>query len=278
MYDVASDLEYRHPRPQPCDDETQTLSHTHLVEGATPSFSHRRLRSPSPAKELSYQSHATIAERRNNPVPPYLVLSNHQPVGNSFMPVLMSPIPNTHKGGGTAADYEWDSESVYSRDDNTAPYVSPLKVPPKGNNYTNPDMSANPVLHEHYARKHSSSQIGNATEPPVSESFQADSSGVNSGAGEYGSRVNMPQYGSLYSPLTPFFADKREPAHKKGSKIMFGQNGWLEKTGQTPEKKNPQTKGMFEGIKKMAKGFVSRLSCSAAKAAHTSVLYDAGLF
>ena len=40
---------------------------------------------------------------------------------------------------------------------------------------------------------------------------------------------------------------------------MFGENGWLEKTGQTPEKKkDPQKKSMFEGIKKIAKGLVSR--------------------
>lgn len=180
------------------------------------------------------------------------------------MPTKMDPEPSTPKAGLGTADYEWDSESVYSRDNNTEPCASPLRFPSKRDDCTGPSMSEDLVLHGYHAWKYSSSQIENTANPPAFERFHSESSGNKPGPGSPGNRPVMPQKDALYSPLTPFFADKEAPANKKGSKIMFGQNGWLERTGQTPEKtKETQKKSMFEGIKRMARGFVSDLPCSA---------------
>jgi hypothetical protein len=61
-----------------------------------------------------------------------------------------------------------------------------------------------------------------------------------------------------YSPLTPYFVDKNQPGCKKGSKVLIGQNGWLERTGKTPEKRKDSHKsGMLESIKRIAKDMVS---------------------
>ncbi|KAH6877333.1 hypothetical protein B0T10DRAFT_584400 [Thelonectria olida] len=58
-----------------------------------------------------------------------------------------------------------------------------------------------------------------------------------------------------FSPLQMYFRGPDFPSVKKGEKTMIGNNGWLERTDQAPEKKKtPQRKGgIIEGIKKIAK-------------------------
>ncbi|KEZ43755.1 hypothetical protein SAPIO_CDS3896 [Scedosporium apiospermum] len=71
---------------------------------------------------------------------------------------------------------------------------------------------------------------------------------------------------TLYSPLTPFFADQSHPTSKKGEKVMFGQNGWLERTGETPEKKRDvQKRSIFEIVKKIAKEMLNNGRLDVAK-------------
>jgi hypothetical protein len=62
-----------------------------------------------------------------------------------------------------------------------------------------------------------------------------------------------------FSPLQMYFRGSDFPSVKRGEKIMIGDNGWLERTDQVPEKskKTPQRKGgIIEGIKKIAKDMV----------------------
>ena len=261
----VSSLDKPLPKSHPYHHETQTL-HGHLAEDVAPSFSHPRLGSLSPDKELSsYQSHATLAERRHQSPPSRLVVEHPRPYEISsserIMPAQMNPEPSTPKGRTAAtAEYEWDSESVYSGDGSAEACVSPLKVPPKRDGRIDSGMNDNPILQGYCTWKHSSPQVENAANPPIFEQFHAESSGSNPGAGEDSvGKIMTPPRVALYSPLTPFFAYKGAPVNKKGSKTMFGQNGWLEKTGQPPEKKkNPQKHSMLEGLKRMAKDLVSR--------------------
>ena len=246
------------PESHPYHDASQTLSHAHLVEGIAPSFSYPRLRSLSPAKHLSPdRSQTTLAERRNHPPPSNLVFPNPQTVGNPTLPAPMSPVPQTPKRGLATTDYEWDSESVYSRDDKAEPCVGPLRIPPREDDSIEPIMGDNSILHGYCAWKQASPQLENITNPPALEHLNSEFPGHGSEAEKTESKLKSQQK-ALYSPLTPFFADKGGAADKKGSKMMFGQNGWLEKTGETPEKKKiTQKKSMFGGLRKMAKDLVS---------------------
>lgn len=125
----------------------------------------------------------------------------------------------------------------------------------------NPGIIDNPVLQGYCTWKHSSPQVGNVAHPPAFEQSHAESSGVNPGAGNKAvDKILTPPMDALYSPLTLFFAHKDAPVDKKGSKSMFGQNGWLERTGPPFEKNNyQQKKSMFGGLKRMAKDLVSRV-------------------
>lgn len=62
----------------------------------------------------------------------------------------------------------------------------------------------------------------------------------------------------VYSPFTPFFSTKDMPASKTASKTMIGDNGWLERTTFSPEKKSSPTKkgGFLDNLRKKAKGMV----------------------
>lgn len=280
MCDATSDLDNPLSRPQLYHNESQTLSHAHHVEGVTPSFSYPRLRSVSPEKCLpSYQSHGTLAERRNHPAPTHLVAADPQSAANPFVPPQMDPEPSTPKAGCAMADYEWDSESVYSRDNNSDLCISPLKVSSKIDANTDTNMGEDLVLQGYHVWKRSYSRIENTANPPSFEYSHPESSESGLGPGRAGIRPMMAQKDALYSPLTPFFVDKEETSTKKGSKIMFGQNGWLEKTGQTPEKKkDSQKRSMFEGVKKMARGFVSDLPCPKISSPYASALTMCGSF
>lgn len=62
-----------------------------------------------------------------------------------------------------------------------------------------------------------------------------------------------------FSPLKLYFRGSDFPSEKMGEKTMIGDNGWLERTDQVPDKtkKTPQKRGgILEGIKKIAKDMV----------------------
>lgn len=252
-------------KSHPCHDRVQTLSHHHVAEGVACSFSYPRLRSLSPEKELSSsRSQATLAERRRQCPLTHLAVDYFNTYGDPYLqraiPIQTMPESHTPKARIPAAtDCEWDSESVYSGDDNTAARVSPLRLSSRGNGCAGVDMADNTVFREYYNWKHSSPGNMNAAGHSTPETLlpNSDTSGLKAGKA-CERKVAQPRRHILYSPLTPFFADNGVPADKKGSKTLFGQNGWLERTGQTPEKKkDPQKKSMFDGLRKVAKDLVS---------------------
>ncbi|KFA45529.1 hypothetical protein S40293_08728 [Stachybotrys chartarum IBT 40293] len=72
--------------------------------------------------------------------------------------------------------------------------------------------------------------------------------------GDKGEAMDSDKESPLFSPLALYFRDQNIPHIKKGEKTLIGQNGWLERTGGSPEKKTPQKKGgIIDSIKKIAK-------------------------
>ena len=67
----------------------------------------------------------------------------------------------------------------------------------------------------------------------------------------------------LFSPLALYFRGQDLSTVKKVEKVLIGDNGWLERTGQQDEqtemdKKTPQKRaGFLDSIKKIAKDMVS---------------------
>lgn len=251
-------------KSHPYHPETHTLSHGYLAEGVAPSSSHPKMGPLQPVRKLPpYQSHATLARRRHQTPPsPLLVGEPHlyrTSSSKQIMPVQMDQeSPSAPEERAVAAsEYEWDSESVYSEYGNTEACASPLKVPPIWDGRIDHGMSDNPVLHGYCTWKHPSTQVENVANSPAFEQTHTEPSGANLWAEKGVRKITASPRDALYSPLTPFFAHKGAPVDKKGSKTMFGQNGWLEKTERNPKKKrDTQRKGIFEGLKRMAKDLV----------------------
>ncbi|KAI5457246.1 hypothetical protein BGZ63DRAFT_427967 [Mariannaea sp. PMI_226] len=66
----------------------------------------------------------------------------------------------------------------------------------------------------------------------------------------------LEENGPQFSPLQLYFRGSGFPSDKKGEKILIGDNGWLERTEETPDKvkkTTPKKAGIIEGIKKIAK-------------------------
>ncbi|GJD01970.1 hypothetical protein ColKHC_10795 [Colletotrichum higginsianum] len=67
----------------------------------------------------------------------------------------------------------------------------------------------------------------------------------------------------IYSPLRPYFAYKDLPTQKIAGKTLIGEQGWLERPNQTPDRKkdsSPKKPGLLDSLKKMAKD-MSLLYC-----------------
>lgn len=134
--------------------------------------------------------------------------------------------------------------------------VHPLHVPNKKNG--KPTNSADAALQSHGARETSS--LG--TSPPNCGRRSVRRSKSLHGIKHSKSRPNLsanPSPERKYSPLTPFFADKSFPVPRKGKKTLIGDNGWLERTVASPEKKgkeSPKKQGLFDSLKKIAKEMV----------------------
>ncbi|GKT49434.1 uncharacterized protein ColSpa_09615 [Colletotrichum spaethianum] len=61
----------------------------------------------------------------------------------------------------------------------------------------------------------------------------------------------------IYSPLRPYFAYKDLPVQKIAGKTLIGEQGWLERPDQTPDRKkkdnSPKKPGLLDSLKKIAK-------------------------
>ncbi|GKT57289.1 hypothetical protein CT0861_10451 [Colletotrichum tofieldiae] len=61
----------------------------------------------------------------------------------------------------------------------------------------------------------------------------------------------------IYSPLRPYFAFKELPLQKVAGKTLIGEQGWLERPNQTPDRKkkdgSPKKPGLLDSLKKIAK-------------------------
>ncbi|KAK1659295.1 hypothetical protein BDP55DRAFT_563317 [Colletotrichum godetiae] len=62
----------------------------------------------------------------------------------------------------------------------------------------------------------------------------------------------------IYSPLRPYFAYKDLPVQRIAGKTLIGEQGWLERPSNTPDRKrkdgSPKKPGLLDYLKKIAKG------------------------
>ncbi|KAK1966984.1 hypothetical protein LY78DRAFT_634765 [Colletotrichum sublineola] len=59
-----------------------------------------------------------------------------------------------------------------------------------------------------------------------------------------------------YSPLRPYFAYKELPVQKIAGKTLIGEQGWLERPNQSPDRKkdgSPKKPGLLDSLKKIAR-------------------------
>ncbi|KAK1998874.1 hypothetical protein LX36DRAFT_718159 [Colletotrichum falcatum] len=61
----------------------------------------------------------------------------------------------------------------------------------------------------------------------------------------------------IYSPLRPYFAYKELPVQKIAGKTLIGEQGWLERPNQSPDRKkkdgSPKKPGLLDSLKKVAR-------------------------
>ncbi|KAK2038542.1 hypothetical protein LZ31DRAFT_478610 [Colletotrichum somersetense] len=61
----------------------------------------------------------------------------------------------------------------------------------------------------------------------------------------------------IYSPLRPYFAYKELPVQKIAGKTLIGEQGWLERPNQSPDRKkkdgSPKKPGLLDSLKKIAR-------------------------
>lgn len=129
------------------------------------------------------------------------------------------------------------SSSVYSMDELPEVLVNPLNINKVSEDTACSHQSAQ--LHEH-ARW--------SMVTPKSMSSPSDQSGNK----EWHSPAAAPQAG--FSSLAGFSGVPKPVAAQKGRKVLFGENGWLERTGDSGKNRSPPKKsGIMGALKRMAK-------------------------
>jgi hypothetical protein len=201
----------------------------------------------------TFRSHSPrIPERRNQKGPTEIRTGSSQKYA-TFVRRHHGQPTTTHPLSVNQSQYmEEETSSVYSQDGDQPLHVSPLNISVIKTNSLDETKSA--ILKEYveWRTRLNEDDLGhsNAQEIPTHQLRRSKS------------RPEEPKDldpEALYSPLTPYFADKKFPV-KKGGKTMIGDNGWLERTApKTPEmkKSSPKKSGLLDSIKKIAKEMVN---------------------
>lgn len=168
------------------------------------------------------------------------------------------------------------SSSKYSYDDRQAP--APLQISQNKFNHPSPMLNkASFDAGNHWAQLYGcgtspepSPLQQNVTHRPRRTKSNTDAFRHQSLAAEvYESAIPrksvlqaLPVESPMFSPLAFYFRGQDLPVERRGEKKLFGDNGWLEKTGEMVERetKTPQKKGkLFDSIKKIARDMVCPL-------------------
>ncbi|KAH7134836.1 hypothetical protein B0J13DRAFT_528942 [Dactylonectria estremocensis] len=211
---------------------------------------------------------SNLAERRHKAPPPPLQLGGgrrnaHGPQ-RPDMKIVTDPVSPLSQGQYESSRLTEDDDSLYSQDSRYMDH--------RGTNHQRSRSKLNDAVVDAYKDW---AQIHTPSTPPRDSSVRPESltrrprRSKSTGEGLRQSRtadVPLPsitprdalrsEATPLFSPLQFYFRGPDFPMTKMGGKTMIGDNGWLERTDQTPDttKKTPQKKvGIIEGIKKIAK-------------------------
>ncbi|PKS09671.1 hypothetical protein jhhlp_004291 [Lomentospora prolificans] len=188
--------------------------------------------SPSQGQEIHSYVQKSITEKR---LPGFLSTT----VANESKKIMS---PKGCNMSGQAAE-----ESPTTKGDSTIP-THHLRISPYTSGFSE-DVPVSPVI-QAYCEWDSRIQRGHDNSSNYGLSNRAEASGP-----EQWVSTTESEGEPLYSPLTPFFTtDMGCAPSKKGEKVMIGDNGWLERTGRTPEnKKTNHKRSLFETLKDIAK-------------------------
>ncbi|KAH7311757.1 hypothetical protein B0I35DRAFT_514476 [Stachybotrys elegans] len=226
---------------------------------------------------------SSLAQRRNREPPAPIYTSREQsrsrapPIPMPMMkpaPEQVSPMgPEMFHGSGHLND---DDVSLYSQDGDVIPNPSPMYL--KSKTFTGPTRGA-----EADKLRNDWAPLGSPFEPAPRDFTQLRQTAAhkpqrtrsNAGGVKHQSirplisDVNLPPPLPIpglgvdshnspdFSPLELYFrSDAFFPNPRKASKQLIGQNGWLERTGGSPDKEKkatPKKTGILDGIKKIAK-------------------------
>lgn len=242
----------------------------------------------------------SIAERRHRKPPTPIRTSDIKSLPRGPFRSKMVAVPETvsplaKDSSLRPAEMNEDDVSIYSQEDNPMPQPE-TKGRPKGQPSSNstaaaplteavletyqnwarlhgPFDSPEPIVvrdgptHRSRRSKSNANQLAHqSVHPRISGHAQLAWGPETSPApapacGHTGETMDSDKESPLFSPLALYFRDQNIPHIKKGEKTLIGQNGWLERTGGSPEKKTPQKKGgIIDSIKKIAKDMVNTTS------------------
>lgn len=204
-------------------------------------------RGPAPSKVRVYHS----APERNDPPSPIRVRHHQKPVSQSPSQDDSSSI------------YSNEDEDEDEQDTGNLPHISPLRIKKPADPEAEHDLERRPsVLRDYATWADSSTHALNGdgargmSPPPSTPEHGA---AISQTGLDNNNDDNRGDTRDVYSPLAPFAKGGGNSITGKGRKVMIGSNGWLERTGKTPDKKpSPLKKGGFlDALKRMAKEVVS---------------------
>ncbi|KAJ0166287.1 hypothetical protein CTA2_7921 [Colletotrichum tanaceti] len=191
---------------------------------------------------------SSIAERCRQHTPTPVNINDRRQYGtlvNDTESIPLVPQPKTPDGPPLPGIDHVDSSSVYSQSEGQP---SPLHI--KRDDI--PRHIEN-VLQSYSGWKDSNVQAPVPDVPGCVENAQ--------GHGPYKGRLEalrqpVMDASQIYSPLRPYFAYKELPTQKIAGKTLIGEQGWLERPNQTPDRRkdsSPKKPGLLDSLKKMAK-------------------------
>ncbi|KAK1985093.1 hypothetical protein LZ30DRAFT_399055 [Colletotrichum cereale] len=192
---------------------------------------------------------SSLAERRRQNTPTPVNVNDRRQYGTIVdNPDSVAPVPQpvTPDMPSPASIEPVDSSSIYSQGEGRP---SPLHV-------KKDDI---PQHIKNMLQSHSGWRDPNT---PAPAHGMASRGGIAQGHGPYKGRLEALRQpamdaSQIYSPLRPYFAYKELPVQKIAGKTLIGEQGWLERPNQSPDRKkkdgSPKKPGLLDSLKKIAR-------------------------
>lgn len=195
---------------------------------------------------------SSLAERRQQHTPKPVNVQDSRQYGSIVenaggMPSVRPPMtPDSPSSAGTV---QAESSSIYSQSEG---HPSPLRI----------QRDDIPRHIKHVLESYSGWKD---TKAPALVSDTSGRGGSAQGRGLPKGRLEalkqpVMDASDIYSPLRPYFAYKELPVQRIAGKTLIGEQGWLERPDNTPDRKrkdgSPKKPGLLDYLKKIAKEMV----------------------